>query len=108
MESATSADLVTVEIRQIFQEVVFVGVCGVVSVLGFAGNIINIAVFIKQGFKDKINLSLFGLTIADLACVSTMLWSCICIHPLTISSRQPFASVDFMYLTGSWPHVCFN
>ncbi|BFZ13622.1 hypothetical protein BsWGS_16661 [Bradybaena similaris] len=108
MEESTRVDLVSAEIRHIFQDIVFIGACTVVSALGFAANVTNIAVFVKQGFRDKINISLFGLAVADLACVTTMLWSCICINPLVINSGQPFASMGVMYLTGSWPHVCFN
>lgn len=58
--STQRSDPVTKEIRQMFLDVVFVGICGFVSVLGMGANIINISVFIKQGFKDSINISLLG------------------------------------------------
>lgn len=55
------------------------------------------------------SLSFFaGLAVADLVCVITVFWSSICLNPLLVSRRLPFASLDVMHLTGAWPHFIFN
>lgn len=51
---------------------------------------------------------LLGLAVADLASLVTMFWSSICYNPLFGHSGIPFDSIDVTYLTGGWPHACFN
>lgn len=53
-------DPVSDELRMMFQVVNYVVLCGSISFFGIGANIINIAVFYRQGFKDGINISLFG------------------------------------------------
>lgn len=48
------------ELRQILQVLVYVFLCGSLSLFGTVTNIINIVVFIRQGFKDTINISLLS------------------------------------------------
>ncbi|CAL1531906.1 unnamed protein product [Lymnaea stagnalis] len=96
------------EMREIFQLVNYVSLCGAISLFGIAGNILNIIVFRKQGYADTTNISLMGLTIADLMSLLTMLWTSICYNPLFANSGVPFNSLDLMYLSGGYPHTCFN
>ncbi|CAG5123969.1 unnamed protein product, partial [Candidula unifasciata] len=53
--------LLSDEITQILFWVLFVIVCQAITVFGICGNIINIICFIKQGFKDPVNVSLLGM-----------------------------------------------
>ena len=43
----------------------------VVSLLGVVGNALNVAVFFRQGLRERVNVCLFSLALADLA-VSTL------------------------------------
>ena len=43
----------------------------VVSLLGMAGNALNVAVFFRQGLRERVNVCLFSLALADLV-VSTL------------------------------------
>ncbi|XP_005108673.1 tachykinin-like peptides receptor 86C [Aplysia californica] len=52
--------LISDEDRAIFQVVNFVALCGVISLFGVGSNLVNIAVFAKQGFQDSMNISLLG------------------------------------------------
>lgn len=45
----------------ICQWVLFTGVCQSVDIFGTVANIINIICFVKQGFHDPVNISLFGM-----------------------------------------------
>ena len=37
-----------------------------VSLLGVAGNALNVAVFFRQGLRERVNVCLFSLALADL------------------------------------------
>lgn len=56
-ESGTS---LSVEAAFVIQWVLFAVVCQAVDILGIIANIINIICFVKQGFKDPVNISLLG------------------------------------------------
>jgi len=43
----------------------------VVSLLGVVGNALNVAVFFRQGLRERVNVCLFSLALADLV-VSTL------------------------------------
>jgi hypothetical protein len=40
--------------------IIFTAVCQTISVFGVGTNIINVICFVKQGFKDSVNVSLLG------------------------------------------------
>ncbi|CAL1525879.1 unnamed protein product [Lymnaea stagnalis] len=81
---------------EIFYSVFFTCVIGV---LGSAANIINIVVFVKQGFSDAMNISFLGLAIADLCSVVTLVWEGICYNPMFFNSDLPFVTSDLLYYT---------
>lgn len=56
----TSLGLISDRVILIFQWVVYTAVWQAVIVFGIGTNIINIICFMKQGFKDPVNISLFG------------------------------------------------
>lgn len=47
-------------VRLVVQWVVYSVVCQLIDIFGTVTNIINIICFIKQGFKDPVNISLLG------------------------------------------------
>ncbi|CAG5129603.1 unnamed protein product, partial [Candidula unifasciata] len=103
-EEDVLSDLLTVEHAGMFLLVNVVMVCSVTSFLGIIANAINLAVFVKQGLHNTINICFLGLAISDMCCLLTLLWISICMNPLVISSGVPWVATDFTYLTGAWPH----
>lgn len=93
--------------RDIVEIVNCVFVISLLCILGFVTNIINIAVFYKQGFKNTMNISFFGLAIADLFSLVILQWTAVCLNPWFINSDIPLAATEVQYLTGSLPHACF-
>ncbi|CAL1541310.1 unnamed protein product, partial [Lymnaea stagnalis] len=96
------------EVRLIFQALNFAIVCQVMDIFGTATNIINIIVFLKQGFKDSVNVSLFALAVSDVGMLGTLIWHNLCFNPLFHDADLPFDSIEMQYLTGGWPHVMFT
>ncbi|GFS05382.1 growth hormone secretagogue receptor type 1 [Elysia marginata] len=93
------------------QVILAINYCIVSTAINLGGtvtNIINIVVFIKQGFADRMNISLMGLAISDLGCLLTLQWMNLCFNPLfRFSPKIPFDSLEVQYITGGWPHACF-
>ncbi|XP_005100342.2 allatostatin-A receptor [Aplysia californica] len=94
--------------RLIFQAINFAIICEIIDVFGTVTNVMNIIVFVKQGFSDPVNVSLLGLAISDLGCLVTLVWHNICFNPLFHAADLPFDSIEMQYLTGGWPHVIFT
>ncbi|KAI8785856.1 tachykinin peptides receptor 86C [Biomphalaria glabrata] len=80
-------------------------ISGVISFFGIVGNVINIIIFYRQGFKDTVNISLLGLAVSDLLSLITSLWVAICWNPLMYYADLPFVPEDVEYMTGSLPHL---
>lgn len=49
------------EVVKIFTFIVYCSVCLAIDIFGMAANIINILCFVKQGFKESVNVSLLGM-----------------------------------------------
>ena len=87
------------------------GVVGsAICIVGVLGNIINLYVFLKMGFKDTINISFFGLTISDCGHLLTQLWINLMYVPAFKNLEMPFdpAENGFRHVTGAWPHIYFS
>ncbi|XP_012940731.1 G-protein coupled receptor 183-like [Aplysia californica] len=85
----------------------FVIILGAISLSGIVTNVINLIVFIRQGFKDNVNISLFSLAISDIGALLPLLWVSIGFNPLFVNSDLPFDTVEVLHLTSGWPHICF-
>ncbi|GFR87214.1 chemosensory receptor A [Elysia marginata] len=80
--------------------------------IGTIGNIINVIVFCKMGFKETINISFIGLAIADIGCLVTQIWLGVqYIPPFRDLANWllPFDPADpiFRNAAAAWPHICF-
>ncbi|CAL1541154.1 unnamed protein product, partial [Lymnaea stagnalis] len=95
------------EAKTILEIVFYFYFSGAISVMGTVANVINMTVFIKQGFSDSVNISLLGLAVADLGSLVTLIWMSVCFSPWFRHSDIPFDAKDIQYLTAGWPHVCF-
>lgn len=51
---------ISADFMLVFTLVVYSVVCQAIAIFGIVTNIINIICFIKQGFKESVNVSLFG------------------------------------------------
>ena len=63
-------NLISLEAEQLFDRIKATVLIPVLFLIGFPANCINMAVFFKQGLKDRINLCLFSLALVDLLCVA--------------------------------------
>ncbi|KAH9488487.1 hypothetical protein Btru_062331 [Bulinus truncatus] len=96
------------EAKDALETVFFFFFSGVISVVGAVTNIINIIVFIKQGFNETVNITLLGLAVSDFGSLVTLIWMSVCFSPWFRQSLDiPFDAKDIQYLTAGWPHVCF-
>ncbi|KAK7449845.1 hypothetical protein BaRGS_00040000, partial [Batillaria attramentaria] len=57
--------IITEETLRLIETVVNAVILPVLVLFGFAGNITNMVVFVRQGLGDRINLCLFSLAISD-------------------------------------------
>lgn len=83
-------------------------ICQTIAVFGTASNIINLVIFIKQGFSESINISLLALAISDLCSLVTIMWSNLCFIPAFRDSDTRMVTYEVHLITGSWPHVVFT
>lgn len=106
-EDTTHNDLVSYAVREIAITINLVFLGEIISVVGLAGNIINIIVFINHGFTDTINISLVALSVADLGSLFFTQWFFICVNPWFVSADLPFLPLEIQSLTAGYPHVYF-
>ena len=59
-------NLISLETEQLFDRIKATVLIPVLFLIGFPANCINMAVFFKQGLKERINLCLFSLALVDL------------------------------------------
>lgn len=83
-------------------------ICQAIAVFGMLTNIINIFIFSKQGFTDRINISLLALSVSDLMSLLFIMWTNMCFTPVFRTSNIPIDSSEVHTITGSWPHVIFT
>ncbi|XP_005091055.1 uncharacterized protein LOC101862551 [Aplysia californica] len=75
---------------------------------GIVTNIFNLYIFTKLGFKDTVNVTLFGLTLSDLGSLLILFWMGICHNPLFTYSDVHFDTLSVTYLSGGWPKLYFT
>lgn len=98
-------DILTLDQRNIFVIINYVVICTCVCFMGIVANIINIIVFIKQGFKNTVNICFLGLAISDFCCLVSLQWIAVCFNPYFADAGAPWVAEEFQYLTAAWPHI---
>lgn len=93
--------------RQIISLIIYVFVCGVISLLGTIANIINLIIFYKQGLNTTINISFFAMAVSDLCSLIIQQWFNIFVNPLFENSDTPMIYTDVQYMTGGIPRETF-
>ncbi|GFR88276.1 chemosensory receptor A [Elysia marginata] len=106
-EAVVKSPLVSKKIRDIFVTINMAILSQVISVFGVIANIINIVVFIKQGFGEAMTVTLTGLAVADLGTVTCQMWLSICWNPWFHYERLklPFRPLHIEYLSAGHPRL---
>ncbi|CAG5134919.1 unnamed protein product, partial [Candidula unifasciata] len=78
----------------------FTALCGIVA------NVLNIVVFLRQGFNDTVNIGLFGLALSDLCSLIALEGVCIFWNPMIIR-ELPVIAQEVQHLIACWPQTCF-
>ena len=65
-------NLISLEAEYLFDKIKSAILIPVLFLIGFPANCINMAVFFKQGLKERINLCLFSLALVDLICLTVV------------------------------------
>ncbi|XP_059161747.1 histamine H2 receptor-like [Physella acuta] len=94
--------------REVIELVNYVSLGGTLSVFGIATNVINMAVFYKQGLQSTTNIGFFGLAVSDLCVLLTLLDFALLLNPLVEYSDIQVNTREVQYLLAGWPHVCFT
>ncbi|KAK0050779.1 FMRFamide receptor [Biomphalaria pfeifferi] len=95
--------------RHLFEFVNLSILTTIVSILGIVSNILNIAVFYKQGLKSAVNISFMALSITDLINVLLIEWVSISSYPVLLNNPDiGILSKDVGYLTSGIPHACMS
>ncbi|RUS71570.1 hypothetical protein EGW08_020663 [Elysia chlorotica] len=85
------------------------GVCPVVGLFGIIANIINIIIFIRNGFTESINVSLLGLAISDLLALLFVVLFAAFINPHSLHSEDlRWNAMDFAYVIVAVPNSMFT
>lgn len=95
-------------IRQILQVIISVVLCGIISVFGTVANIINMAVFYKQGLNTTINISFFSLAVSDLGSVIFQQFYNIFENPLFQNSDLTVDAIELQYAMAGMPRESFS
>lgn len=77
---------------------------GLIGVFGVAANIINIVVFIKQGFSDTIHVSLLSLAVADLMSVAFLVKGSFLTGYFILCPDIPWLTNEVAYVICGGPH----
>lgn len=101
---ATDEDLVSEAGLWVFSLVNFWGVGQCVTILGIVNNVLNIVIFLKQGVKDTVNISLLNLAISDLGSLLFLLTWNILSTPSFSALDLPFYPEQIRWHVG-WVHV---
>ncbi|GFS13048.1 chemosensory receptor B [Elysia marginata] len=75
------SEIVSNEVLETFQIINYLVLSTFISAFGIAGNIINVIVYWRIGFKESITVTLFVLSISDLSLVIVQLFCSLCLTP---------------------------
>ncbi|KAI8796574.1 growth hormone secretagogue receptor type 1 [Biomphalaria glabrata] len=91
--------------RSLFILVNHVIISTCICLFGIVGNCINISVFLKQGLRRSVNLSLCAMSFSDLFGLLFQVWHNFCLDPYLDLADLPVNFMEIQYLTAGWPNV---
>uniref|UniRef100_A0A2C9KU95 G-protein coupled receptors family 1 profile domain-containing protein n=1 Tax=Biomphalaria glabrata TaxID=6526 RepID=A0A2C9KU95_BIOGL len=71
------------------------------GIMGMIANVINMAVFIKQGLNSSINISFFTIAMSDMLRIVCIQWANICFNPYIDNAGAPIYFTDLYGITGA-------
>ncbi|KAI8796571.1 thyrotropin-releasing hormone receptor [Biomphalaria glabrata] len=77
-------------------------------VFGIVGNCLSITVFLKQGLRKSVNLSLFAMSVSDLIGLIFQVWHNFCMNPYLELADLPVDFFDIQILTAGCPNVAMT
>ncbi|KAI8781543.1 galanin receptor 2a-like [Biomphalaria glabrata] len=81
-------------------------VCTLIGLLGLVANVINMMVFVRQGFNSSMNISFFSMAVSDIVRILSVEWANICFNPY-IEKLEASIMFDYVfYITGGWTVGC--
>ncbi|XP_012946978.1 uncharacterized protein LOC106014239 [Aplysia californica] len=107
LPESVSKGIVSAGLLNIFVITFYVAATGTISFSGIIFNIINIIVFLKQGLKDSVNITLFSMAISDTGSLMGLFYVSISFNPWLVNADLPFDPLDLQHLAGGWVHILF-
>ncbi|CAL1545321.1 unnamed protein product, partial [Lymnaea stagnalis] len=96
------------ELCQLILTINFASICPVLSLIGLSGNIINIIVFMTQGFHDTVNISLLALAVSDMGMQMSVLIIAVLNNPILLSADILIEPKEFLSSVAAWPIASFS
>ncbi|CAL1537210.1 unnamed protein product, partial [Lymnaea stagnalis] len=79
----------------------------ILSLFGIAGNVVNIIVFSKQGYKDSVNITLAALAVSNIGALVGQQMFDIMVNPWFLNAHLPFNVTEVLRLISFYPHSYF-
>ncbi|KAH9523244.1 hypothetical protein Btru_066195 [Bulinus truncatus] len=80
----------------------------IVGLVGIVANVVNVHVFVKQGFRDTVNISLTALALSDIGALVTLQLYNVMVNPWFAQADLPFVPLEVQSLTAFYPHNYFS
>ncbi|GFS14243.1 chemosensory receptor B [Elysia marginata] len=91
---------------KIIKYIILMGVYPIVGLCGIIANIINIIIYIRNGFSESVNVSLLGLAISDLLSLIFTVLFIVLLNPKYMESPDlDWISIDFALLILVYPRL---
>ncbi|KAK0051139.1 growth hormone secretagogue receptor type 1 [Biomphalaria pfeifferi] len=94
--------------RQIFIIANHVIIGMTICLLGIVGNCLSITVFLKQGLRISVNLSLFAMSVSDLISLIFQVWHNFCLNPYLELADLPVDFLTVQILTAGSPNIAMT
>ncbi|KAI8796646.1 growth hormone secretagogue receptor type 1 [Biomphalaria glabrata] len=79
-----------------------------ICVFGIVGNCLNITVFVKQGLRTSVNLSLCAMSLSDLIGLIFQVWHNFCLNPYLELAELPVDFLKVQILTAGCPNIAMT
>ncbi|CAL1545318.1 unnamed protein product [Lymnaea stagnalis] len=100
--------LISDELCQLILTINFASISPVLSLIGLGGHIINITVFVTQGFHDTVNISLVALAVSEMGMQLNSLTVAILNNPILLSSDILIEPQEFETSVAGFPIASFS
>ncbi|KAK0049082.1 FMRFamide receptor [Biomphalaria pfeifferi] len=95
------------EVSDIFTILCLNTVGEIIGLFGIVANIINILIFLKQGFRESINITFMALAVTDLGALLTLQMTNILVNPWSLTASQDYSPLEVVALLSFYPHNYF-